>query len=175
LTGCFNRRSFESRLEHDLELARRMGQQLSLIMLDLDNFKRINDQAGHEAGDAALCMLAELLRDRLRVVDTAARFGGDEFVVIVTQANTDGALLVADRLRKSIEQMNVPGFGKVTCSLGIATFPDHGSSRDMLLLAADRALYNSKDAGRNRVSVAEPFLFVAGEPSVELADAMQRL
>jgi diguanylate cyclase (GGDEF)-like protein len=175
LTGCFNRRSFEARLEHHLRLAMRMGHQISVVMLDLDNFKRINDQAGHEVGDVALCMLAELLRGGLRVVDTAARFGGDEFVVILPQANTDGALLVAERLRKSIEQMDVPGFGKVTCSLGIATFPDHGSSRDMLLLAADRALYNSKDAGRNRVSVAEPFLFVAGEPSVELADAMQRL
>jgi diguanylate cyclase (GGDEF)-like protein len=175
LTGCFNRRSFESRLEHDLQLAMRMGQQLSLVMLDLDNFKHINDQAGHEAGDAALCMLADLLRSGLRVVDTAARFGGDEFIVILTQANTEGALLVAERLRKGIEEMNVPGFGKVTCSFGIATFPDHASSRDTLIAAADRALYSSKDAGRNRVSVVEPFLFVEGELSVDLADAMQRL
>jgi GGDEF domain-containing protein len=82
---------------------------------------------------------------------------------------------VAERLRKGIEDMYVPGFGKVTCSFGVATFPDHGSSRDMLLVAADRALYISKDGGRNRVSVAEPFLFVEGELSVELADAMQRL
>ena len=175
LTGCFNRRSFESRLEHDLQLAMRMGHQFSLVMLDLDHFKRINDQAGHEAGDAALCMLAELLHGGLRAVDTAARFGGDEFMIILPQANTEGALLVAERLRKRIEEMNVPGFGKVTSSFGIATFPDHGSSRDMLLLAADRALYSSKDAGRNRISVAEPFLFVEGEPSVELADAMRRL
>jgi diguanylate cyclase (GGDEF)-like protein len=175
LTGCFNRRSFEARLEHHLRLAMRMGHQLSLVMLDLDNFKRINDQAGHEVGDVALCMLAELLRGGIRVVDTAARFGGDEFVVILPQANSEGALLVAERLRQRIEEMNVPGFGRVTCSLGIATFPDHGSSRDMLLLAADRALYTSKDAGRNQVSVAEPFLFVEGKPSVEIADVMQRL
>lgn len=175
LTGCFNRRSFEARLEHHLRLAMRMGHQLSLLMLDLDNFKRINDQAGHEVGDVALCMLAEVLRSGLRVVDTAARFGGDEFVVILPQADREGAQLVAERLRQRIEQMSVPGFGKVTCSLGIATFPDHGSSRDMLLMAADRALYNSKDAGRNRVSFAEPFLFVEGKLSVELTDAMQRL
>ena len=153
----------------------RMGHQFSLVMLDLDNFKCINDQAGHETGDAALCMLAELLRAGLRAVDTAARFGGDEFIVILPQANTEGALLVAERLRKGIEEMDVPGFGKVTCSFGIATFPDHASSRDSLIAAADRALYSSKDAGRNRVSVVEPFLFVEGEPSVELADAMQRL
>ena len=176
LTGCFNRRSFEARLEHDLQLATRVGQQLSLVMLDLDNFKHINDQAGHEAGDVALCMLAKILRAGLRVVDTAARFGGDEFVIILPQTSTEGALLVAERLRKSIEQMDVPGFGKVTASFGVATFPDHASS-DTLIVAADRALYSSKDAGRNRTSVGvvEPFLFADGEPSVELADAMQRL
>jgi diguanylate cyclase (GGDEF)-like protein len=175
LTGCFNRRSLEARLEHDLQLATRMGQQLSLVMLDFDDFKHVNDHAGHEAGDVVLRGLAEILRAGLRVVDTAARFGGDEFVVILPQANIEGALLVAERLRNRIEEMNVPGFGKVTCSFGIATFPDHASSRDTLIAAADRALYCSKNAGRNRVSVAEPFLFVAGEPSVELADAMQRL
>lgn len=175
LTSCFNRRSFEARLEHDLQLAMRMGHQFSLVMVDLDNFKRVNDQAGHEAGDVTLCMLADLLRGGLRVVDTAARFGGDEFVIILPQANSEGALLVAERLRKRIVEMSVPGFGQVTCSFGIATFPDHGSSRDMLLAAADRALYSSKDAGRNRVSVAEPFLFVEGKLSVELADAMHRL
>jgi diguanylate cyclase (GGDEF)-like protein len=179
LTGCYNRRSFELQLERDLHLATRMRQPLSLIMLDLDNFKHINDQAGHEAGDVALCMLAENLRAELRAVDTAARFGGDEFVVILPQANTEGAVLVAERLRARVEQMEVPGFGKVTSSFGVATFPDHASSRDTLVVAADRALYDSKDAGRNRVSVtdASPFApsFEACEPSVELIDAMQRL
>ena len=175
LTGCYNRRSFEARLEHHLQLATRMGQQLSLVMLDLDNFKHINDQAGHEAGDVALCMLAEILRAGLRVVDTAARFGGDEFVIILPQANTEGALLVAERLRNRIAQMDVPGFGKVTASFGVATFPDHASTRDTLIVAADRALYGSKDAGRNRVSVTEPSFLVDLEPSVELVDAMQRL
>jgi diguanylate cyclase (GGDEF)-like protein len=152
-----------------------MGQQLSLVMLDFDYFKHVNDHAGHEAGDVVLRGLAEILRGGLRVVDTAARFGGDEFVVILPQANTEGALLVAERLRTRIEEMNVPGFGKVTCSFGIATFPDHASSRDTLIAAADRALYCSKNAGRNRVSVTEPFLFHEGAPSAELADAMQRL
>jgi diguanylate cyclase (GGDEF)-like protein len=179
LTGCYNRRSFELQLERDLHLATRMRQPLSLIMLDLDNFKHINDQAGHEAGDLALCMLAENLRAELRAVDTAARFGGDEFVVILPQANTEGAVLVAERLRARVEQMEVPGFGKVTSSFGVATFPDHASSRDTLVVAADRALYDSKDAGRNRVSVtdASPFAapFEPCEPSGELIDAMQRL
>lgn len=175
LTGCYNRRSFELQLERDLHLATRMRQPLSLIMLDLDNFKHINDQAGHEAGDVALCMLAETLRSELRAVDIAARFGGDEFVIILPQANTEGAMLVAERLRKRVEQMEVPGFGQVTSSFGVATFPNHASSRDALVVAADRALYNSKNAGRNRVSVVEDAHLEDSEPSAELIDAMRRL
>ena len=175
LTGCYNRRSFEARLEHDLQLATRVGQQLSLVMLDVDNFKHINDRVGHEAGDVALCMLAEILRNALRVVDTAARFGGDEFVIILPQASTEEALLVAERLRKCVEEMDVPGYGKVTSSFGVATFPDHASSRDTLIVAADRALYSSKDAGRNCVSVVEHFLPVNSEHGVELTDARQQL
>ena len=174
LTGCYNRRSFELQLERDLHLAIRMRQPVSLIMLDLDNFKHINDQAGHDAGDVALRMLADNLRAELRAVDTAARFGGDEFVIILPQANTEGAVLVAERLRTRIEQMEVPGFGKVTSSFGVATFPDHASCRDTLVVAADRALYNSKNAGRNRVTVIDPVLFEDSEPSAELVDALQR-
>jgi diguanylate cyclase (GGDEF)-like protein len=179
LTGCYNRRSFELQLERDLHLATRMRQPLSLIMLDLDNFKHINDRAGHEAGDIALCRLADNLRAELRAVDTAARFGGDEFVIILPQANTEGAMIVAERLRRRIEQMEVPGFGHVTSSFGVATFPHHASSRDTLVVAADRALYNSKNAGRNRVSATDSGSFegsFAGSvPDVELIDAMQRL
>jgi diguanylate cyclase (GGDEF)-like protein len=175
LTGCYNRRSFEMQLERDLHQATRLRQSLSLIMLDIDNFKHINDQAGHETGDLALRMFAENVQTELRGVDCAARFGGDEFVVILPQADTEGALLVAERLRARIEKMEVPGFGKVTASFGVATFPDHASSRDTLIGAADRALYTSKNEGRNRVTVVEHFLFADGKPSVELADAMQRL
>ncbi len=151
-------------------------------MLDLDNFKHINDQAGHEAGDVALCMLADNLHAELRAVDTAARFGGDEFVIILPQASTEGAMLVAERLRKRIEETEVPGFGQVTGSFGVATFPTHASSRDTLVVAADRALYNSKEAGRNRVSVPDeescPIDVTTlddGERDVNLIDAMQRL
>ncbi len=190
LTGCYNRRSFELQLERDLHLATRMRQPLSLIMLDLDNFKQINDQAGHEAGDVALRKLADTLRAELRAVDStarlnggavesAARFGGDEFVIILPQADTEGALLVAERLRKRIEEIHVPGFGPVTSSFGVATFPRHASTRDTLVVAADRALYISKNSGRNRVSAIEPASFESSfednQPRVELVDAMQRL
>ena len=181
LTGCYNRRSFELQLERDLHLATRMRQPLSLIMLDLDHFKYINDQAGHEAGDEALCMLADNLRDELRAVDTAARFGGDEFVIILPQANTEGAMLVAERLRQRIELMEVPGFGRATASFGVASFPSNASSRDTLVVAADRALYNSKRAGRNRVSLPEAEASETFSPAEQVpvdfdsADALQRL
>jgi diguanylate cyclase (GGDEF)-like protein len=181
LTGCYNRRSFELQLERDLHLATRMRQPLSLIMLDLDHFKQINDQAGHEAGDVALRMLADTLRDELRAVDTAARFGGDEFVAILPQCNHEGAQLVAERLRQRIEETIVPGYGQVTASFGVATFPTHASSRDTLVVAADRALYNSKNAGRNRISFPteeSEQVFVNAETierSLDVTDALQRL
>ncbi len=181
LTGCYNRRSFELQLERDLHLATRMRQPLSLVMLDLDHFKQINDQAGHDAGDVALRMLADTLRDELRAVDTAARFGGDEFVLILPQASPEGAHLVAERLRKRIEATLVPGFGQMTASFGLATFPAHASSRDTLVVAADRALYNSKNAGRNRISfpteepASHPNPIDSTERSMDLTDALQRL
>ena len=152
LTGCYNRRSFDLQLERDLHLATRMRQPVSLIMIDLDHFKKINDRAGHEAGDIALRMLADALRAELRAVDTAVRFGGDEFAVILPQANLEGALLVAERLRVRIADIDVPGYGCLTASVGLASFPLHASSRENLVVAADRALYNSKRAGRNCVS-----------------------
>ena len=153
LTGCYNRRAFEMQLERDLHLATRMRQPLSLIMLDADSFKRINDQAGHDTGDCALRIMADNLRTELRAVDSAARFGGDEFAVILPQADIEGALIVAERLRKKIAETKIPGYGFMTASFGIATFPVHASSRDTLVITADRALYESKAGGRNRVSL----------------------
>jgi diguanylate cyclase (GGDEF)-like protein len=152
LTGCVNRRSFEMQLERDLRLATRMRQPVSLIMLDIDHFKRVNDTYGHDAGDAALRFLADVLRDELRGVDTAARYGGEEFAVILPQAGLEGALIVAERLRSRLETTEVPGIGFITGSFGLATFPLHANSRDQLVGAADRALYEAKHAGRNRIS-----------------------
>jgi diguanylate cyclase (GGDEF)-like protein len=151
LTGCFNRRFFEIQLERDLHLATRMRQPVSLILIDIDHFKRVNDTHGHDAGDAALRILASELREEVRGVDTAARYGGEEFAIILPQAGPEGALNVAERLRMRIERTEVPGVGTITASLGIATFPLHASSRDLLVTAADRALYQAKRTGRNRV------------------------
>jgi diguanylate cyclase (GGDEF)-like protein len=151
LTGCFNRRFFEIQLERDLHLATRMRQPVSLILIDIDHFKRVNDTHGHDAGDAALRLLASELREEVRGVDTAARYGGEEFAIILPQAGPEGALAVAERLRMRIERTEVPGVGAITASLGIATFPLHASSRELLVTAADRALYQAKRTGRNRV------------------------
>ncbi len=155
LTGCYNRRSFEMQLDKDLLMAKRSHQPLSLVMLDLDKLKQLNDSAGHDAGDAALRKLADCFRQELRGVDSAARLGGDEFVLILPQAYAEGALIVAERLRLQIAQIEIPGFGNLSASIGIAAFPAHGTSRADLVLAADAALYDAKRAGRNRVCVAE--------------------
>jgi len=151
LTGCFNRRFFEIQLERDLHLATRLRQPVSLIMLDIDYFKRVNDTYGHDAGDVALRMISQAIREELRGVDTAARYGGEEFAVILPQAGPEGAMAVAERLRARIESTSVSGVGCITASLGVATFPLHASSRDLLVTTADRALYQAKRTGRNRV------------------------
>ena len=154
LTGCYNRRSFEMQLDKDLMMAKRMQHPLSLIILDLDRFKNLNDSAGHDAGDAALRQLADCFRQELRGADSAARFGGDEFALILPLASADGALLVAERLRVRIAKIVIPGFGHLTTSLGIASFPLHGNTRTDLFRAADGALYAAKRAGRNCLRVA---------------------
>ena len=151
LTGCFNRRSFELQLEKDLHVAKRSGQPLSLIMLDVDHFKHVNDNYGHESGDVALRMIADSLRKGLRGDDIAARYGGEEFAIILAHADEAGALVAAERLRMRIETMYVPRVGQITVSLGVATFPVQASSRDSLVSAADRGLYEAKRKGRNRV------------------------
>jgi len=155
LTGCYNRRSFEMQLDKDLLMAKRSHQPLSVVMLDLDRFKQLNDSAGHDAGDTALRKLADFFRQELRGVDSAARLGGDEFVLILPQAYAEGALIVAERLRSRIAQVEIPGYGNLSASIGIAAFPSHAASRADLVLAADAALYSAKRAGRNRVCVAE--------------------
>src|ERR1051325_4495384 len=138
-------------LDRELQLATRLGQPLALLMLDLDQFKQLNDTVGHDSGDNALRLLAECFRQELRAVDTAARFGGYEFALILPGADPDGALIVAERVRMKIEQILIPGFGPLSASLGIATYPLHSNARTELVQRADSALYSAKRAGRNRV------------------------
>ena len=155
LTGCYNRRSFEMQLDKEIIMAKRTGQPLSLLMLDLDRFKHLNDTAGHDAGDDALRQLARCFQEELRGVDSAARFGGDEFALILPQAFVEGALIVAERVRARIERIYIPEFGSLTASIGIGSYPAHAASRAELFRAADDALYAAKRGGRNRVCVAD--------------------
>ena len=176
LTGCYNRRSFEMQFDRELSMAKRQHQPLSLIMLDLDRFKQLNDSAGHDAGDGALRKLADCFKRELRGVDSAARFGGDEFALILPQAYPEGAQIVAERLRARIESIHIPGFGKLSASMGIATFPSHGGTRTELVVAADAALYSAKRSGRNRVCVFDPIggdgksIFSSDDPLLDILD-----
>jgi diguanylate cyclase (GGDEF)-like protein len=175
LTGCVNRRSFEMQLEKDLYMATRQCQPVSLIMLDVDHFKRVNDTFGHAAGDVALRMLAEALREELRLGDTAARYGGEEFAVILPSADVEGARLAAERLRERVKALDIPGVGSITASFGIATFPIHAGSRDALVTTADRALYQAKHTGRDRVcapSVAEEIELTVGQIATSRRDVV---
>ena len=151
LTGLYNHRYFQERLDRELKLADRNDDKVSLILLDLDHLKRINDSLGHRAGDAALCHVARLMQTTVRSVDVCARYGGEEFVVILPQCDREGAIMVAERLRESIASTPAQKTGQVTASIGVATYPSSARSNEELIEMADRAMYLAKAAGRNRV------------------------
>jgi len=155
LTGVYNRRYFEQRILEELERAARYAGGLAILMLDIDHFKRVNDEFGHLLGDEVLRQLSTILAQQLRKVDVTCRFGGEEFAILVPQTTGDHALGAAEKLRKVIEGWSFPGVPRpVTVSIGVADFPEDGATRDELVKAADAALYAAKQAGRNRVLAA---------------------
>ena len=158
LTGLLNRREFDRILSEESDRALRFGTPLSLIMCDIDFFKKINDTQGHQGGDYVLREVARRLEKQIRSVDRVARFGGEEFALILVQSDSAGGLPLAERLREVIRatpfEVGGPAPIPVTMSLGIASIPAHAANASELLLAADRALYLSKSGGRNRVTVA---------------------
>jgi diguanylate cyclase (GGDEF)-like protein len=150
LTGLFNRRYFDSRLEAELQRARRHGEPLTLLMVDIDNFKAINDEHGHVVGDRLLRCVSERLRRGVRIFDVCARYGGDEFAILMPSSNVDTAMLVAERIRSSVRGHCGHEAASVTVSIGIA----HSDGRERELLSiADRALLEAKAMGKNAVRI----------------------
>jgi len=159
LTGLYNRRHLEERLGSELAASERHGRPVSLLMVDVDHFKGINDQHGHVAGDEALKMVAFVLRGAVRKEDVLARYGGEEFVVVARETALDGAKSLAERIRRAVEKSRCAWQGQdlgvtvsigVTVSVGLAEFVPGRTERE-LIEAADRALYLAKQGGRNRV------------------------
>src|SRR4029077_276762 len=155
LTGIFNRRFFELRIMEEIERARRYGTGMSVIMADIDHFKRLNDEFGHLLGDEVLRQVSSLFHQQVRKIDVVCRYGGEEFAILLTQTKKEQALTVAEKLRKIVEGWQFTGAPRtVTISAGVASYPEHGTVPDDLIRGADSALYAAKQAGRNRACLA---------------------
>ncbi len=153
LTGLSNHRAFQELLGQEVARAQRYGTPVSLLMLDIDHFKQINDTLGHQAGDSVLRQLAHMLQDSARTIDHVCRYGGEEFMLILPMTTMQEALQVAERLRRQVEQFEFSSgaerFSKLTVSTGVARYPLHAQTPAALIAAADTAMYAAKRAGRN--------------------------
>ncbi len=159
LTGLFNKRSMLDQAAQKIAAAQRFGRKLSVLITDIDFFKKVNDTYGHDVGDVVIKGLANILEKQKRTTDVVSRFGGEEFVILCEQTDEAGALLLAERIREELESTvfnTAIGPLTVTCSLGVATFPEAGERWEGLFKAADEALYTSKRTGRNRVTAWQP-------------------
>ncbi len=172
LTQVYNRCYLDRHLEEEVARSKRYSLDLSILMLDIDHFKRINDTYGHHAGDVALSTLSSLIKTALREMDVVARYGGEEFLVICVNTAIDGATVVAERLRHLVESHQIEitdGSGgnqtiQISISIGVAGLSAALDSKNKLVQAADQALYRAKQAGRNRVIVAAPEAMEAAQP-----------
>jgi diguanylate cyclase (GGDEF)-like protein/PAS domain S-box-containing protein len=157
LTACFNRRHFMTMAEQELKRAVRYNRPISLVMMDIDEFKKFNDLYGHQIGDQVLCSLVNICQKHLRSIDILGRYGGEEFIILMPETVAAGGLQAAERLRKKIEKMKVPSTKTklgLTVSMGVASLDSDFSETqnlDMLIKRADQALYGAKSAGRNTV------------------------
>jgi diguanylate cyclase (GGDEF)-like protein len=155
LTGLVNRRRLMEALATEVERANRMQHPCAVLMVDVDHFKQFNDTYGHPAGDAVLARVAALLRESIRTIDVAGRYGGEEFLLVLTETTMAGALEVAERIRANLQTEVFDG-GRITVSVGAAEFPEGGQSAEALIMSADLALYQAKKDGRDRVVQAPP-------------------
>jgi two-component system, cell cycle response regulator len=166
VTGTWNFRYFERRLEQELERSRRFGRLFALLLLDIDHFKAVNDRHGHQLGDEVLVEMTRRITAIVRDIDTFARYGGEEFVLILPETNLVGGIAVAEKLRGAVSSApfaarSAAGGVHLTVSVGIACYPEHATSTAELLRAADTAMYEAKRRGRNRVMTAGPALVPA--------------
>lgn len=156
LTGLFNHRYFKEHLDQELNRARRHNLHVSMVMADIDHFKKYNDRYGHPAGDSLLTAVGHLFKDNIRKIDLAARYGGEEFSLVLVETNKQSAAIVAEKIKKLIDEhsftsVNGNGGHHVTISMGVSTFPDDAATSDELIKIADDRLYRAKKNGRNRV------------------------
>ena len=154
LTGLANRRRFERQLEREVTRTLRYTRPFCLLLLDIDHFKQVNDNYGHETGDETIRLVAKILQAGTRGIDTAARIGGEEFALLLTETELTGGLEVAERLRLAIKNEEIPGAGHVTASFGVAEFPLCAPTGRELLSVADNAMYEAKRQGRDRIAAA---------------------
>ena len=156
MTGLYNRRYFEEYIKKEAIRAMRQKQKFTVIGLDLDHLKQINDTYGHNYGDIAIKAIAEVLKSNARSIDIPARMGGEEFNLILPAVDIEGGCIAAERIRKAIESVELDKIGHITASLGVATYPDQSDDIQELLELTDQAMYESKRNGRNRVTIAKP-------------------
>lgn len=156
LTTLYNRRYFEEFLNKEVIRSERMKQPFTLIALDLDYLKQINDRYGHSFGDLAIKTVADVLKKNARSIDVAARMGGEEFNVLLPGIDSKGGLIAAERIRAAIAECQLDQIGQITASIGVATFYEHSEKIDELLELADQAMYSAKRNGRNQVQLAKP-------------------
>ena len=176
LTDLLNHRAFQTRLEEAIARARRDGRPLALLMVDLDDFGTINNTYGHQAGDATLTAIAAALRETARATDIAARYGGDEFALILPETTMDEALDIAERMRSAIAGLRVvmtSAIVRVDASVGVAALPLHAATREELIQMADRASYAAKHRGKGRVGRPEDALLVSGHDPAALAAQLE--
>jgi polar amino acid transport system substrate-binding protein len=153
LTGLFNRRHINNTLATEIERIDRYNRPLSIIILDIDHFKKVNDTYGHQIGDTVLCRFAETISENIRKSDIAGRWGGEEFLIICPENDLEGVSIMAEHLRKVIEKTDFPVKWKQTASFGVACYQPP-ETKDSFINRADRALYMAKENGRNRVEHA---------------------
>ena len=155
LTGLANRRRFERQLEREVGRVLRFGHPFSLLMIDIDNFKNLNDTFGHDAGDDAIRRISRILREGTRGIDLAARVGGEEFAVLLVETSQVAGSEVAERLRMAIKGLETPSGARITASFGVAECPTDAQTASEIFKAADVALYQAKRNGRDRVVAVE--------------------